>query len=148
MKDIINSMQYQDLLNSVQEISKIKILDEYGYLLASRDEQNMKLANLSKEKLIKLIEIDKDLIIRFAIYKIDKFRNTKIDQEYPKGEEVEKENDNEKVLGYSRRFLLMYIIEYYLLKSNPSELKRYLKAIRIPYASKYEKELKELYSKL
>ncbi|AWL78029.1 hypothetical protein DKB58_03210 [Capnocytophaga canimorsus] len=147
-KQIINSSQYQSLVDDIQKRIKLKILNEYRDTVASRDEQKMKLANLSGEKAMKLLETDKENFSKFALCKMQKFENAKIDEEYPIGEEPEQEDDNEMILGYSKSFLLLYLIEYYLLKTNPSELETYLKATRIPYAKKYEKELKKIYSNL
>lgn len=147
-KQIIDSSQYKNLVDNIKKSKRLKVLSEYRDAVASRDEQKMKLANLSKEEAMKLLEMDKDFFNKFVLYKMQKFENAKIDEEYPNGEEPEQENDNETILGYSKNFLLLYLIEYFLLKTNPSGLEPYLKATRIPNAKKYEKELKEIYSKL
>lgn len=147
-KQIISSSQYQNLIDTIQKRIRLKILNEYRDTVATRDEQKMKLANLSSDEALKLLEDDKSIFSGFVLLKLQKFENAKIDEEYPEGEEPEQEDDNETVLGYSKSFLLLYLIEYFLLKTNPSELEPYLKATRIPNAKKYEKELKEIYSKL
>lgn len=146
-KQIINSSQYQSIVDNIQRRIKLKILSEYRDTAARRDEQKMKLANLSGEEIMKVLETDKDDFIQFSLCKMQRFENVKIDEEYPIWEKPEQEDDNETILGYSKGFLLLYLIEYYLLKNNPSELEPYLKAIRIPNARKYKNELKEIYSK-
>jgi hypothetical protein len=147
-KNIISSSKYQDLIDSIKKRTKIKILSEYRDTTATRDEQKMKFAHLSSDDALKLLENDKDIFSEFVLLKMQKFENAKIDEEYPVGEKPEQENDNEIILGYSKSFLLLYLIEYFLLKTNSSGLEPYLKATRIPNAKKYEKELKEIYSKL
>ncbi|KXB37930.1 hypothetical protein HMPREF1869_00228 [Bacteroidales bacterium KA00251] len=147
-KQIINSIQYQSIVDNIQRRIKSKILSEYRDTAARRDEQKMKLANLSGVEIMKVLETDKDNFIKFSLCKMQKFENVEIDEEYPIGEKPEQEDDNETILGYSKGFLLSYLIEYYLLKNNPSELESYLKAVRIPNARKYNNELKEVYSNI
>jgi hypothetical protein len=147
-KFIVESIDYQNLIKYIKEKTNIKILDEYRETAALRDNQKINLANLSTDVAINIIKNEFDKLFSFTILKLCKYENVKMEEEYPKGEEVEEEGNNETILGYSQGFLLMYLIEYYLLKENPSNLLTYLKAIRIPHASKYEKELKEIYSKL
>lgn len=147
-KQIINSIQYQSIVDNIQRRIKSKILSEYRDTATRRDEQKMKLANLSGVEIMKVLETDKDNFIKFSLCKMQKFENVEIDEEYPIGEKPEQEDDNETILGYSKGFLLSYLIEYYLLKNNPSELESYLKAVRIPNARKYNNELKEVYSNI
>lgn len=147
-KEIINSIQYQKIVDCIQKRTRLKILSEYRDAVAVRDEQKMGIANFSKADAMKLLEEDLEKFCRFTLYKMQKFEGTKIDEEFPDGEDPEIENDNEVILGYSRSFLLLYLIEYHLLKNNPEKLESYLKIIRIPNAKKYEKELRDIYSKL
>lgn len=147
-KQIINSIQYQSIVDNIQRRIKSKILSEYRDTAARRDEQKMKLANLSGVEIMKVLETDKDNFIKFSLCKMQKFENVEIDEESPIWKKTEQEDDNETILGYSKGFLLSYLIEYYLLKNNPSELESYLKAVRIPNARKYNNELKEVYSNI
>lgn len=147
-KSIIGSNQYQNLIDKIQKRTKLKILSEYRDAVATRDEHKMGIAHLSANDTLELLENDMKNFSEFVLLKMKKFENAKIDEEYPEGEEQDQEDDNETVLGYSKSFLLLYLIEYFLLKTNPNELEPYLKAIRIPNTKKYEKELKEIYSKI
>jgi len=45
-------------------------------------------------------------------------------------------------------FLIGYLIEYWILKENPREIENYVRAIRIPNAKKYAKELLKMYFKI
>ncbi|MGC7560391.1 hypothetical protein ACPEEL_03715 [Pasteurella sp. PK-2025] len=145
---IINSEQYQNLISSIQKKTKLKILNEYKDATANRDCQKMKLANLLADDALNLLKNDEATFVNFALMKMQKFENVKINEEYPSNEKMDVEDDNEIILGYSKSFLLLYLIEYFLLKTKPSELGFYLKTIRVPQAKKYEKELKEIYSKI
>jgi hypothetical protein len=44
--------------------------------------------------------------------------------------------------------ILSCFIEYYIIKTIPEKLLEYIKIARIPYAKKYEKEIKEIYNKI
>jgi hypothetical protein len=148
-KQIINSNQYQSLIDNIQKKIKLKILNDYQDTVASRDEQKIEIARLSEKEIFDVIDNQKDSFLKFVLLKIQKFENMKIDEEYPEGEEQnDDEDNNETIIGYSKSFLLLYLIEYYLLRYNPIGLLDYLKSIRIPNAKKYEKELKEIYGKL
>ncbi|MFK7112912.1 hypothetical protein V3468_00490 [Flavobacterium oreochromis] len=147
-KLVVESEQYQNLIDKVKQRTKLKILSEYRDLAAGRDEQKMNIANLSKEVALQLLEFDKENFMQFVLLKMQKFENVKIDEEFPENENIEIEDDNEIILGYSKSFLLIYLIEYFLLKTTPLKLEIYLKETRVPNAKKYEKELKEIYNKL
>jgi hypothetical protein len=47
-----------------------------------------------------------------------------------------------------RSIIFYNILEYYNIKNSPNELLEYIKKMRMPYAKKYEKELKEIYTKI
>jgi hypothetical protein len=147
-KKIINSNQYQSLIEDIRKRTKLKILTEYRETAANRDEQKIKLAHLSEENIFAVIDTKTDSFKKFALLKMQKFENLQVVEEYPEGEELEEEDNNETILGYSKGFLFMYLIEYILLKDKPDELLNYLKSVRIPQAKKYEKELKEIYNKV
>ncbi|MDR0606528.1 MAG: hypothetical protein LBG80_19830 [Bacteroidales bacterium] len=148
VKKIVNSYQYQNLIKDIQKRTKLKILDEYRDAAANRDEQKIEIAHLSEKDIFEILDNQINDFKKFVLLKMQKFENVKVDEEYPEGEEIDDDDVNETVLGYSQGFLLMYLIEYCLLKDNLSNMLTYLKAIRIPHASKYEKELKEIYNKL
>lgn len=145
---IVESMYYQNLMVQIKEKTHIKIIDEYRDTAALRDSQKLHLANLPTDAAISIIKQDFDELLNFTILKLCKYENVKTEEEYPNGEKPEEEDNNETILGYSQGFLLMYLVEYYLLKEHPNNLIQYLKSVRIPYASKYAKELKNIYGEL
>ena len=65
------------------------------------------------------------------------------DDEYPEGEEISDDDKPHTIeeLPYYKNFLVSFLIEYYLLKEQPTELGKYLKRIHTAHATKYEKEL-------
>ncbi|MBC9130748.1 MULTISPECIES: hypothetical protein [Orbaceae] len=71
-KQIIDSSQYKNLVDNIKKSTRLKVLSEYRDAVASRDEQKMKLANLSKEEAMKLLEMDKDFFNKFVLYKMQK----------------------------------------------------------------------------
>ena len=71
-KQILDSIQYKNLVDNIQKRTRLKVLSEYRDPVASRDEQKMKLANLSKEEAMKLLEMDKDFFNKFVLYKMQK----------------------------------------------------------------------------
>lgn len=147
-KIVIVSSEYQSFIKEIQKKTKIKILEEYRETAEMRDNQKMDFANLLANQAIEIIKEDYSRLYRFTLLKLKKYENIKTEEEYPVDEEVEEEENNETILGYSQGFILLYLIEFYLLTSNPNKLLPYLKTIRVPNASKYEKELKSLYDKI
>jgi hypothetical protein len=147
----IESAVYTMLLDRLENDLNIKVnKDIPSYTILNYDILKLKAAKVNINELEKLIETDYNKILIFTANKIKKCDNFHDKQGYAKEEELD-EYDMDvriKVLPFYKNFLLIYLIEYFFLKTNPSELASYFKAIRIPNAKKYEKELKEIYSNL
>ncbi|EKY1962851.1 hypothetical protein RA241_004269 [Cronobacter sakazakii] len=62
-------------------------------------------------------------------------------------EEQDKDVIIEKLPFYNS-FLITYMIEYYLLKTNQVKLEDYLKKSKIPKHKQYAEELKSFYNKI
>ena len=111
----------------------------------------LKASNLSIEAISSTISVD-DKVCQFIISKIVFYRNQKREDnnEYPEGENLDEDElpITREVLPYYKDFMLSSLIEYCLLKITSSELFEFLRKTRMPYAKKYEKELREIYSKL
>jgi hypothetical protein len=147
----ISGNDYSKLIENLKEVIKIEVNENLpSNNNLNHDISRLKSAKLEIKELVLLIESEKNRIIDFIVAKLKKYNNVEDIQEYPKGEELEKDEKDVrlKVLPYYKNFIVLYLIEFYLLKNNPSELESYLKSIRISNAKKYEKELKEIYSKL
>ena len=72
------------------------------------------------------------------------------DDEYPEGEEILDDDKPHTIeeLPYYKNFLVAFLIEYYLLKEQPTKLGEYLKRIHIAHATKYEKELRNIWKEV
>jgi hypothetical protein len=108
-------------------------------------------AHVSIEEMTNIISTDFDKVVRFTMAKIGKYENETDDGgEFPKGEGLGKDELPVKTAPskFVLSFLLMYSVEYYILKNNPNGLMQYIKDMKMPHAKKYEKELKEIYNKI
>ncbi|GHC57480.1 hypothetical protein [Ulvibacter litoralis] len=145
---VIESDVYTNYINFIENKVVLKILDKYRENAAIRDSDKMNKANVSASSIIDILTNDKDKFTAYVFSKIKKYENVKFKEDYPEGEEPEEEDNNEQILGYAKGFILLYAIEYYVLKHNPDSLEAYIKECKIPQASKYTKELKQIYRKL
>lgn len=145
---VIESEAYANCINSIENKIYLKILDKYKENMANRDSGKMDKANVSSLEIINILEEDRIEFLDFLFSKIKKYENVKFKEDYPKGESPEEEEDNEEVLGYAKGFILLYAIEFFLLKNRPTDLESYLKETRVPQAKKYAKELNVIYSGL
>ena len=147
----INSEVYTKLIEKLEQMFDIKVnKNAPSYTILNYDISKLKAAKVDINELKKIMEIDSKEIFIFAAKKIKKYNNVHDKQEYAKGEEPAEDDKDVKikVLPFYKNFLIIYLIEYFLIKTNPSELESYLKVTRIPNARKYEKELKRIYNEL
>ena len=72
------------------------------------------------------------------------------DDEYPEGEEISDDDKPHTIeeLPYYKNFLVAFLIEYYFLKEQPTKLGKYLKRTHIAQATKYEKELRNIWKEV
>ncbi|SFB99084.1 hypothetical protein SAMN04489722_101412 [Algibacter lectus] len=146
---VIESEIYTNYISFIEDKVVLKILDKYRDNVANRDADKMSKAKVTSSDILDILINDKERFTAYVFSKIKKYENVKFKEDYPKGEEPEEEeNDNEEILGYAKSFILLYAIEYFLLKENSEDLETYIKECRIPQAKKYTKELKGIYSKL
>lgn len=148
MEELINSELYQKAVQEIKDKTKIGVDSRYGGVFENLDNQRLAKAHLTTADIQNILETDYSNAISFSISKLAKLHNAKIEEEYPVEEDVEKEEDNAVYGNYSISFLLVNLVEYYLLKYKQTELLNYLKVSRIPNAKKYEDELKGFYSNL
>ena len=147
-RKIINSTEYGQLLKELQKKIKLRILSDYSDNAANRDDKKLNVADMSEDDVLDIINNDKKYFQYFILEKIRAHEDVGAEEEYPKGEEVEEEDANELTLGYARGFVLLYAVEYYLLKNNPIFLEKYLKETRVPQAKKYARELDIIFKKI
>jgi hypothetical protein len=149
--NVLNSEIYQRTIDFIKSRMNVVIDGNYDTFFAEIDSEQLLKANVSIEEMRNIINTDLDKVVAFAIAKIEKFDKESDDGgEFPKEEGLDEDElpVNVAPSKYVLSFLLMYAVEYYLLKNNPDKLLQYIKYQRIPNAKKYEQELKEIYENL
>ena len=152
IKTFIESDIYNSVLNKVEDILRIEVNKKTPPItMLNYDLSLLKASNLSIEAISSTISVD-DKVCQFIISKIVFYRNREKEDnnEYPEGENLDEDElpITREVLPYYKDFMFSSLIENCLLKSTSSELFAYLRKTRMPHAKKYEKELREIYSKL
>lgn len=148
---LINSSEYLILLERVVHNLKVSVSDKpIPIAMLNHDSFIFKSSGLAEE-LIKNIISNDDKAYQFIILKMMSycdFRDSD-NNEYPEGEESEEEDipTTREILSYYPDFIFSTLIEYCLLKLSPKKISSYLKKIRIPHSSVYERELLGLYKK-
>lgn len=150
MKEFIESNNYQNAISDIQKIAKISIYPIYPASLIELDKQKLEKSGATLADIEALLVEHFELVVKYSLEKLKKYDNLKIEQEYPSGEEPgEDDEDSDEISqGYSKGFLLINLIEIFLLKYNQEYLINYLKSIRIPKAENYADELKSIYRSL
>ncbi|MBF1459196.1 hypothetical protein [Prevotella pallens] len=148
INEFINGENYELLLKNVQTISNIEIDDNVPFALLDYDNERLKVAQVKIEELEYLFNSNMKETLCFVVKKMQ--YNFDEDDEYPEGEEI---LDDDKphtieVLPYYKNFLVAFLIEYYFLKEQPTKLGEYLKRIHIAHATKYEKELRNIWKEV
>jgi hypothetical protein len=147
----VNSDIYNDGLKVIVERAEIKIAPDYCEVIQGFDMKSLNKGNVTIEYCKELLENDFDTIINFCVEKLKKYDDEEDDGgEFPEGEGLGEDEKPTLIAsdGYAKGFLLMYIVEYHFLKNNPKGLLNYIKGNRIPFAKKYEQELKQIYKKI
>ena len=141
INEFINEENYELLLKNVQTISNIEIDDNVPFALLDYDNERLKAAQVKIDDLESLLNTN----MKEASYFVEKKMQYNFDEddEYPEGEEISDDDKPHTIeeLPYYKNFLVSFLIEYYLLKEQPTELGKYLKRTHIAQATKYEKEL-------
>ena len=141
INEFINGEIYEVLLKNVQTISNIEIDDNVPFALLDYDNERLKAAQVKIDDLESLLNTN----MKEASYFVEKKMQYNFDEddEYPEGEEISDDDKPHTIdeLPYYKNFLVSFLIEYYLLKEQPTKLGKYLKRIHIAHATKYEKEL-------
>lgn len=148
INEFINGENYELLLKNVQTISNIEIDDNVPFALLDYDNERLKVAQVTIEELEYLFSSNMKETLCFVVKKMQ--YNFDEDDEYPEGEEVLDDDKPHTIdeLPYYKNFLVAFLIEYYLLKEQPTKLGKYLKRIYIAHATKYEKELRNIWKEV
>ena len=148
INEFINGENYGLLLKNVQTISNIEIDDNVPFALLDYDNERLKAAQVKIDDLEFLLGSNMNEAMTF----IDKKMQFDFEEEdeYPEGEEILDDDKPHTIeeLPYYKNFLVAFLIEYYLLKEQPTELGKYLKRTHIAQATKYEKELRNIWEEV
>ena len=148
INEFINGEIYEVLLKNVQTISNIEIDDNVPFALLDYDNERLKAAQVKIDDLESLLNTN----MKEASYFVEKKMQYNFDEddEYPEGEEISDDDKPHTIdeLPYYKNFLVSFLIEYYLLKEQPTELGKYLKRTHIAQATKYEKELCNIWNEV
>lgn len=148
INEFINGENYEFLLKNVQTICNIEIDDNVPFALLDYDNERLKAAQVTIEELEYLFSSNMKETLCFVVKKMQ--YNFDEDDEYPEGEEISDDDKPHTIeeLPYYKNFLVSFLIEYYLLKEQPTKLGKYLKRIYIAHATKYEKELRNIWEEV
>lgn len=147
----INSEKYTKLVERLEKMAGIDVNKETpSFTILNYDLSRLNSAKVNIAELEKLIDSDEDKVLFFSRNKLKIFENICNEQEFEKGEELNEEEEGVhiRILPFYKDFLVVYLIEYFLLKTFPSDLKAYLKAVRIPNYKKYERELINIFDNI
>ena len=148
INEFINGENYGLLLKNVQTISNIEIDDNVPFALLDYDNERLKAAQVKIDDLEFLLGSNMNEAMTFIDKKMQ--FDFEEDDEYPEGEEISDDDKPHTIeeLPYYKNFLVAFLIEYYLLKEQPTELGKYLKRTHIAQATKYEKELRNIWEEV
>lgn len=148
LNEFINGENYELLLKNVQTISNIEIDDNIPFALLDYDNEMLKAAQVKIDDLEFLLGSNMNEAMTFIDKKMQ--FDFEEDDEYPEGEEISDDDKPHTIeeLPYYKNFLVAFLIEYYFLKEQPTKLGKYLKRIYIAHATKYEKELRNIWKEV
>lgn len=148
INEFINGENYELLLKNVQTISNIEIDDNVPFALLDYDNERLKAAQVKIDDLEFLLGSNMNEAMTFIDKKMQ--FDFEEDDEYPEGEEISDDDKPHTIeeLPYYKNFLVSFLIEYYFLKEQPTKLGKYLKRIHIAQATKYEKELRNIWKEV
>lgn len=148
INEFINGENYELLLKNVQTISNIEIDDNVPFALLDYDNERLKAAQVKIDDLEFLLGSNMNQAMTFIDKKMQ--FDFEEDDEYSEGEEVSYDDKPHTIdeLPYYKNFLVAFLIEYYFLKEQPTELGKYLKRTHIAHATKYEKELRNIWKEV
>lgn len=121
----INSIEYECLLNELQLKVSLEIAQSIpSFTVLNYDIERLKRSSIEIKDLLKIISTHNQKIQLFILLKFEKYLGIKEEEEYPEGynpDEEDEKNQNIKTLPFNRNFLILYLIEYYLLNNKPED---------------------------
>src|ERR1700744_4515905 len=110
--EFTSSDTYSKAIESLAKLCSISIYPRYDEVLFKFDERRVISSQLNPRDIKDLILEENSAFLKFCQSKLGYFKEKTNDQEYPKGEGVEKFNQNERSEGYSKGILIAYAIEF------------------------------------
>ncbi|QKJ85258.1 hypothetical protein PMPD1_0277 [Paramixta manurensis] len=137
LNDFMHTESYEEYLDALDRVlpEKIDRVTPIHDFIIEVDNESLQQAKVSLDALDELIKNDRDKTINWIVKKNDAYLES--------GGEDNIVNNAPQI-----NFPIGHLIEYYLLAYHPDGLVAYIKAIGIPGAKKYAKELNELYARI
>lgn len=145
---MIDNNIYINTINTIIELSKRKLCSDVSMIEKQLVKENIKRSEETIESLLIFLEEDKEEIIQFSLKKLELIKDNNEpdeDDDYFL-EEEDYEDEEEESNGFSKTFLVDYMLELLLIKKGGVFLETYLKKLRIPNSKKYAKELRDIYN--
>jgi hypothetical protein len=146
IRAFLASGEYTSLSREIIESANRRLCDDlYDAEVAYCDKAKSS-AEISINDLRSLIKEERAALKDFCVMYIKAERALDSGQEYnPAEEEDQSEQENETYVGHSQTFLFSYAVLFFLLKYKRSHMPSFLKKIRKPNASKYQKAVESVF---
>lgn len=148
LSEFFESCHYQRLLHESCAQLEILLNENFPEILYEYDFKKLKCSALGISDLRETVVNSQEFLLPFIKLKFTEDADDTAG-EFPRDETLGEE-DRPKVVKQMpayRNFLLGYLIEFTLLKTQPDMVTEYLKCARIPNAATYSKRLKNWYNK-
>ena len=145
---LVNNPDYESIIYDVARKFAINVIDDISPPSIQRDESKLKYIDVLPRDLLGMIIANKREFIQFVVDKLQKFSGLtfKSEQRFSLVDQSGDDADgDEKIIGYPKNFLIMHMVEFFILTNKPGILNDYLKFVRITNAKKYAADLKKIY---
>ncbi|MBV6818092.1 hypothetical protein KWG64_09045 [Rahnella sp. PD12R] len=144
VEKFVSADLYDDALKKLAGLLNLDINDEVvPKLLFGHDVAKILASGASISDLEEILKGELSFFMKYVVVKMDIIKE---DAENQEG------NDDEstvvKYLPIYKDFLIIHLLEFFLLKNDQANLYDYLKKIRIPYSKKYSAQLRDIYNSL
>jgi hypothetical protein len=149
IRTFLASSEYRDLAAEIIESTQKRLGDDLYDAEIAYCEKARSSAELTIGELTSLLIQERGALKDFCTTYIKSERALDSGQEYnPAEAEDQPEAANETYVGHSQTFLFSYAVLFFLLKHKRSHLPTFLKKIRKPNASKYQKAVESVFDAL
>lgn len=147
LSDFFDSHNYQKLLSESCSLLNLPLNEQFPEILYEYDFKKLNCSSLALADLRETLTNSGAFLLPFIKLKFSE-DSGEVAGEFPENE-TPGEDDSPKVvrkMPVYRNFLLGYLIEFTILKTQPDMITQYLKCARIPSAATYAKRLKNWYN--